>query len=530
MRFHFVQYVQRISAAFQRGHQFITHDIWRIGRPGEKVPSGLIIKQIRAVILLVRGLVEETLLLRASALTFATLLFLVPFFALMFYFIQTFNLGDQIYEKMDERLSKAVVALTHITEPEEKEDPDEVSEGTTPLFQLEESANTAALASRREEPSGNDEQLKHHLIATLFPVFSEGTGITNDPLYQNPVKYLVSFADEAARSPRTLGISGLLFILSTVFGFMRNVEYTFNRIWGVRRQRNPFRVLGHYMLLTFLLPFAAAFMMGISAALENSYVQEVLGPSAILLRSSQFLVLCLSFTLVYFFVPNTKVHLRYALLGGLVAGSLYMLNSWVYIKFQYGLIRYTNFFFAFALFPIFLMYIYFSWLLLLFGALVSFAYQNEKTFALERLATETTEAYKESLAVRTMVELCHRFKNSLSPLQIKDVAECWNVPTRLLQETLDTLKENKMVIATDTLPTSFHLARSAESISVLEVVNAIRNAGQDPSLFREDQHFKSLYKSLDTADPETLNQSIQALSNTLVPQGCDSDNDQDCEL
>jgi membrane protein len=297
---------------------------------------------------------------------------------------------------------------------------------------------------------------------------------------------------------------------------MRNVEYTFNRIWGVSRQRNPFRVLGHYMLLTFLLPFAAAFMMGISAALENSYIQEILGPAALLLRSSQFLVLSFSFTLVYFFVPNTKVHMRYALLGGLVAGSLYMLNSWIYIKFQYGLIRYTNFFFAFALFPIFLMYIYFSWLLLLFGALVSFAYQNEKTFALERLADETTVAYKESLAVRTMLELCHRFNKSLEPLQIKEVAECWNVPTRLLQETLDILKDKRMIIATDSLPTSFHLARSADSITVLEVINALRNAGEDPSLLREDHHYKVLYDSLDTADPHILNQSIQALSERLI--------------
>lgn len=270
------------------------------------------------------------------------------------------------------------------------------------------------------------------------------------------------------------------------------------------------------MLLTFMLPFVAAFIMGISAALENSYVLEILGPAALLLRSAQFLVLSLSFTLVYFFVPNTKVQFRYALIGGLVAASLYMLNSWIYIKFQYGLINYTNFFFAFALFPVLLMYIYFSWLLLLFGALVSFAYQNEKTFALERLAAETTTAYKESLAVRTMLELSFRFKNSLEPLQIKEAAELWNVPTRLLQETLDILKDNRMVIATDSIPSSFHLARSAHSISVLEVVNAIRNTGRDPSLLREEADYKVVYEGLDTADPQVLTQSIQSLSDQIL--------------
>jgi membrane protein len=71
--------IAQLRASVERGQRFITHDIWRIGAPGEEVPAGIIIKQIRAVILLARGLVEETLLLRASALTFATLLFLVPF-------------------------------------------------------------------------------------------------------------------------------------------------------------------------------------------------------------------------------------------------------------------------------------------------------------------------------------------------------------------------------------------------------------------------------------------------------------------
>lgn len=519
-----LDFFSNIRDSIERGHRFIAHDVWRIGLPGEEVPHGLIIKQVRAVILLMRGLVEETLLLRASALTFATLLFLVPFFALMFSFIQTFNLGDQIYEKMDERLSKALVALRTIGE--ENKTISRVREIVgIPSGNDEGEDNSPYLPARPDDvyrgdasegeslsPEESDEMLKKHLIGWLFPIFAEGHSITEDPIYQNPVKILVSLAEEGAKSPRTIGISGLLFILSTVFGFMRNVEYTLNRIWGVSRQRNPFRVLSDYLMITFLLPFVAAFIMGISAALESQYVLNTLGSLAPVLRGTQFIVLCMTFTIIYKFVPNTKVYFRYALLGGIVGGSLYMLNSWYYVKFQVGLVRYTPFFSTFALFPLLLMYIYFSWLILLFGSLVSFAYQNENTFAMERLSEHATQAYRESLAVRLMIEMARRFKTGAIPLTIKEAADNWNVPMRLLSDTLESLMKAKLVVECATTPPQYQPYRSTKNIKVVQVINAIREAGQDPSLFRKDKQYGHIYSSIDMADPAIMQADISSLA------------------
>lgn len=519
------EHIASLRAAIERGNRFITHDIWRIGAPGEEVPAGIIIKQIRAAILLVQGLIEETLLLRASALTFATLLFLVPFFAMMFYLIQTFNLGDHIYDKIDERLTHAVESIRNLAVEEE-----DVPNGTSDTNDSRASGETVStdqpetiapegetpdnvLPKRKKRlPEESDALLKQELIGWVFPIFNAEHSITDDPAYENPVKLLVRFAEEGASSPHAIGVSGLLFILSTVFGFMRNVEYTFNRIWGVRQQRNPLRVISDYMMITLLLPFVAAVIMGISAALESQYVVDILGPFATGLRGTQFLILCMTFTLVYYFVPNTKVQFRYALLGGAVGAALYMLNSWSYVKFQTGLVRYTWFFSTFALFPLLLMYIYFSWLILLFGALVSYAYQNEKTFAMERLADHATFAYREALAVRIMVELARRFRHGQYPLTVKEAAENWNVPSRLVSETLESMIQAKLVTACATTPICYQPARSTHSIRVLDVVNAVRESGQDPSLFRQDKKYKHLYTGIDTAKPEIMRSDIHSLT------------------
>jgi membrane protein len=300
-------------------------------------------------------------------------------------------------------------------------------------------------------------------------------------------------------------------VLSTVFGFMRNVEQAFNRIWGVRRTRGVLRAVSDYLLVTVLLPFAAAAVLGVTAALEGTHLKELLGPFSILLRGSQFLIIATAFCLVYWVVPNTKVRFRYALLGGIVAGLLWALMSWGYIKFQFGLARYALFFSTFALFPLFLMWIYTSWLILLFGAVVAYAYQNEKTFAMERLAGEAPFAYREAVAVRTMIEICRRFTSGGPPMTVQEAAEAWNVPTRLLLDILDRLTSARLTTAC-AYPAGWQPARAPEYILVRDVAAAMREQGEDPSLFRRDKTFLPLFAKLDMADPELLGANMMSLS------------------
>ena len=310
-------------------------------------------------------------------------------------------------------------------------------------------------------------------------------------------------------------MAGLLFILSTVFGFMRNVESAFNRIWGVHRTRSHLRTLSDYLMITLLLPFVAAAVLGISAALESTFIRGLLGPFAMGIRGAQFLMICLTFSLLYWGVPNTRVRIPYAVLGGVVAGVLWILCSWAYVKFQFGLARYMLFFSTFALFPLLLMWIYASWLILLFGALLTFAYQNEKTFAMERLSDEATYAYREALAVRTVVEMARRFQHGLPGLSVREAAEAWNVPTRLLNDTFDCLTNAKLAVECATQPVTYHPARAPQTTRIIDVVRAVREEGRDPSLLREDTAYRPLYDALDRAETRYLESTVASLAGHL---------------
>lgn len=553
-----LDYIRRAIAAVRRGHQFVTHGVWRIGRPGEVVPHGLIIKNIRVAILLFRGVMEETLLLRASALTFATLLFIVPFLTFMFFFITTFNLGEGVYRRLSEQLDDRLTKVITMIRGEEDEKHREIAPearapfaqekvqakpynkpGTTttpvqnPFFPLMPDVpgivpvpeeNTPAIpvastqaAERQRARERDNEALKRSITGFFLQGVAQTNGDPRSP-YRDPVQMLVNMAEQGARDLPTLGLSGLIFVITTVFGLMRNVETSVNAIWGVPRNRNWFRVLSDYMMITVLLPFVAATVIGITAALESGTIKEVLGPLAIGLRGIQLFVICFTMSLLNWLIPNTEVKVGNAFLGGTVAGGLWVLNSWAYVKFQIGLARYTPFFSGFALFPLLMMWIYLSWVILLFGSLITFAYQNEKTFAMERLSEDATIAYREALALRTVVELARRFRDGLPGLVVHEAAYAWNVPMRLLNETLECLVAARLVTRCATEPISFQPARSPENTRAWDVLRAVREAGEDPSMLRHDLDYGEIYAGLDTADRNCLYATIAELVRRTEPK------------
>jgi len=504
-------------AALARGHRFVTRDVWRIGMPGEQIPNGLIIKQVRVAILLVRGVTDEALLLRASALTFATILFLVPFLAFMFAFIQTFNLGDQVYNRLSREMN---VRLTQFAALVREDDEPAATDAPAPEAQAPEA--TAAPIDPAAPPTPtpvasreNNTKLWGDLIETLFPGWRSLHSAVGDDS-ADPIQIVVKIAEQGATNPRALSIAGVLYVLTTVLGLMRNVEFAFNGIWGIKRPRGVLRTISDYLMITLLLPFVAAGVLGITAALAAK--QDTPAIWAFVARGGQLGVICFTFSLIYFVVPNTRVQFRNALLGGIVAGIMWSLLSYSYINLQIGLARYALFFSTFALFPLLLMWIYVSWLVLLFGALLSFAYQNEKTFAMERLAEKASFAYREVLAVRLFLEMARRFRGGEPALEIVQTAEAWNVPTRLLNETLEQLMKAGLVTACATNPVTYQPGRAPGNIQVLHIVQALREHGEDPSLLREEPQYRELYHAIDHAKEDFLTATIDALAERYTPQ------------
>ena len=467
--------------ALRRGRRFIAQQVWDIEPTGEEERYGWLVRHIRVGLVLVQNLVKDALLLRASALTFATMLSMVPFLAIMFFIFQTFHLDEQLYERLSEWIETRLPANSvTMTVP----DAPVVEAGT-------------ATGERPAGPEEEGDDFIQRVAGLIFQQVAQQQGETVDgEAYVDPVTEIVEYAKRGSK-PENVGLAGLLFIVATAFGLMMNIESSFNTIWGLKRSRSWYRIFSDYLAILLVFPFLLAFVVSIAAVLESEQIRGFLGgASTLALRGTQVGVIWLAFSAMYFLIPNTRVRLRYALFGGLIAGILFALATWGYMRFQFGLARYSLIYATFAQVPVLLMWVYVGWVVLLFGAELTFAYQNEKTFLMERVSQGASYAYREALTLRTIIEICRRFQEGTPGLSVSDAAEQWHVPTRLLNETLDTLEAGRLVVACATEPVTYAPALSPEKMTVGDVREALRESGRDPSSLRNDSCYVPVFARL----------------------------------
>jgi len=476
------EYADRMSGTIRRWRQFLRYDVWRIGRLGEEAPDGFIIKHLRVAILLVQNFIQDKLLLRAAALTFVSLLSIVPVLALMYYAIMTFDLGEGIYDVVTSNLEWA------------------------------EDTEAGGDEGQSAEPAvDQDELLWRNFLSMVFRGFVEDGDETGDSDRVAPVEELAKIAEgmddggaEGGESRGALGLAGGAFVLVAVIGLIRNIESSFNSIWGLKSTRSWYRMFSDYLVVIIMLPLFVGFALTVTTLLESQQMHDALQGFAFALRGVQYVLIWFAFTALYFIVPNTRVRVRYALFSGVVAGTLWCIMSYVYVNLQIGSSRFDAIYTSFAAIPLLIMWIYLSWVILLLGAELTYAYQNEKTFAMERWASGASYAYREALAVRAMIEIARRFDAGEPGLPATQSAEEWHVPTRLLNETLDQLEDAGLVTKCATDPLTYVPARSLDRISSGEVIAAVREAGRDPSDLRTDPVLQPLLAHVVGPENEAL--------------------------
>ena len=457
--------IDNLWDALERGRRFVTHDVWHIGAPGEEVPHGLIIKHVRVAILLAKGLVRDDLLLRAAALTFATILSIVPFLVIMFYIIQTFGVGEFINEKT---IGALIPPLSMHT-----------TESGLVSSSLPETTTIDSAAAQQ----AYDQALKRRLIDILFLGFKESTNQVSQSTTTDPVELIRQYAEQGVK-PGNLTIASLLFVIVTVFGLMMNIENSFNAIWGTKRVRSWYRLCTDYLMILLFLPFLVAGVLSLAVAIQSSEISQKLGLFSAGLHGIQYILCWGIFAELYYAVPNARVKFRYALAGGIIAGTLWSLVSFAYVRFQFSLPHWGLLYSTFAQVPVLLLWAFLSWLILLLGAELTFAYQNEKTFAMERLADGASHAYRETVGLLLMFEIAKRFESGCSGLSADAFVRDWNVPTRLVNESLRILEDAKLVVRTTTEPPTYQPGRSLTKITVEDVIDCLREAGQEPSALR----------------------------------------------
>ena len=216
-------------------------------------------------------------------------------------------------------------------------------------------------------------------VVTAFPVFGHITSGVDDWLARNVLpqqissaitKYLAQFAEKAAQ----LTALGIAFLAVTALLMMLTIDQALNQIFRVVRERSIAQRLLIYWAVLTLGPI----LVGMSLTMTSYLVSSSLGLAKVVPLVGELLLLLVpilltsaAITLLYLWVPNRRVHLRHAIAGGLLAGFLFELMKRGFGLYVARFPTYTAVYGAFAAVPIFLVWLYLSWVVVLLGAAVT---------------------------------------------------------------------------------------------------------------------------------------------------------------
>lgn len=432
---------------------FLTVDIWRI-RSGSLPPTrSLLIRHLRVVLLALRGFNEDKCHLRASALTFFSLLSIVPVLALGFGIAKGFG-----YEKT----------------------------------------------------------LEVQLIDKL-------------PGQEEILLRAIAFARSLLENTRggVIAGTGVILLFWTVIKVFGNIEKSFNDIWGVKKPRSLGRKFSDYLSMMLLCPIlfiaSSSITVFLASQLERVFQETVLlGAIApliqVLLKLLPFCVVWILFTFLYIFMPNTKVNFGSGLLAGVVAGTMYQILQWVYVSFQIGVAKYNAIYGSFAALPLFLVWLQFSWFIVLLGAETSFAHQNVDTYEFEPDCLRASTRFKRLIALRIAHLIVRNFCNREKCLTESQIAQTLEIPIRLVREVVYELTESGVIseIKTDAeREAAYQPAQCVEEFTALFVIDALDNRGIDDIPVAESEELVKLTESLkafsDILKDSTANISLKDL-------------------
>jgi membrane protein len=187
-----------------------------------------------------------------------------------------------------------------------------------------------------------------------------------------------------------------------------------------------------------------------------------------------FLVLSLAFTLLYQLMPNTRVQWRAALVGGTVGGTLWQLNNILSVKYFSKAVTYSQIYGSLSIIPLLLVGIYTSWLILLFGAQVAYAFQNRQSYLQEKVAETVNHRGREFIALRLMTRIAQRFQAGEKPEGTGPLAETLAVPSRLVSKIVASLEKAGLLVQVVDDDTAYVPARPLEQITAYDVLQALR--------------------------------------------------------
>ena len=325
---------------------------------------------------------------------------------------------------------------------------------------------------------GYHRELEPLLYSFLEPLGDRGYELTAQ---------IMSFVDNVRGG--VLGSLGLIFLLYYLISAVEKVEESFNFVWRVEKPRSFGRRFSEYLSVMVVGPAIIVAALGLIATLASTTFMQTLShyrpfDSILLVMSAitPYLLVSGVFTFMYGFVPNTKVRLRAALIGGVSAGAAWAFSGMVFARFAAGSTNTMVIYAGFAIVIVALIWLYVSWLVLLLGAQLAFYVQNPQYLRPGRGVITLNSSLRERVALSIMYLIVNDYRTAQHRWTTNLIAEHLDLPGAALTPIVDALERRKLLLAAE--DDTWVPARDPNCIELIDVLDAIRHDTAGPRLGR----------------------------------------------
>ena len=322
---------------------------------------------------------------------------------------------------------------------------------------------------------GVHNQIEPALHNFLAPLGSQGEEI---------IEHIIQFV--ARVHVGVLGSVGFALLLYTAVSLMQKIEESFNFIWHIAESRGIGERFSRYLSVLLVGPILVFSALGMTAAvtsldpIQGMLAVEPLGHAAYAAgRLLPYALVIGAFTFIYVFVPNTRVRISPALAGGIVGGLLWQSGGWAFAAFVAASTRYSAIYSGFAILVLFMIWLYLSWLILLFGAAVAFYRQHPEYVLPQSGEPRLSNRMRERLALAVMSLIAQHHRDGGSPWTLPQLTQRLGVPGHAVRVVLAALRQSDILAQTGGDPPAYLPARDLARLSVSSLLQAVRSAGED---------------------------------------------------
>ncbi len=408
----------------RKASRFIGSEIWIINTRGLSRLHALLVRMAKSILFLYHQFWEDRLLTRASALTFSSLLALVPLLAIVFALYQSLGLYVDLEPTLREWLS---------------------------------------------------------------PLGSNGEVVANN---------IMDFLANAQTG--TLGYVGLVVLMLAVLGILANIEESFNDIWHVRRMRSWRQRLVSYLALLLVGPLVFTGVVTFTGSSDSIAIlanfERIAGfsPLTVLLTG-------LFFSLIIWSVPNTRVLIRSALVGGMSSGLGWLWLNWVFAQFIADTTQASAreiLFAGFAALPLFLIWLYLGWVILLLGAVLAYAIQNVGIMEWRQSERVHGTALRNYINVLAFLYIIRNYVEENRPTRLDRLSSQTGAPENVLDGMLSAYVDSGLLLRKSGYHVNFVPAASPADIPLRSLLNVLYHPEQLPDRFESVDPLSALARDL----------------------------------